>query len=372
MLGRLLKVLKTFVLIPDISFRFFAWLHPWMRLWSGTSWTSSTSSRILGPRCIRFFRTSYQAMGTSTRGSSSLCPYPNGSLQEVSPAAHRLPMAPSVTTWPQQLSTSLRMSGHVETDECHRSRSFSSCLGQFCHMSNRRDTCLEFANNVCYPAARPTDSKPMEPIYRMCLAGKGQERTTYDIEWQQESKRCNTKTNFFLRWKNSFAHAIQPNVLQISRCKIFVAIGNKQFRPEKKEAVDRHIVVTFCHLLLLIVTCCHLLLLVVATYCYLLSHVVTCCYLLSTLVTYGHLLLLVVTSCYLLFFVCRGLLLFLSTAFPLPLESCRQRDAFEQTESCHPGAAAVLGGAICISRTGEAPTGSVFFFGGICRPWLHL
>ena len=252
-------------------------------------------------------------------------------------------MAPSVRMWPQQLSTSLRMSGHVETDECHRSRSFSSCLGQFCHMSNRRDTCLEFANNVCYPAARPTDSKPMEPIYRMCLAGKGQERTTYDIEWQQESKRCNTKTNFFLRWKNSFAHAIQPNVLQISRCKIFVAIGNKQFRPEKKEAVDRHIVVTFCHLLLLIVTCCHLLLLLI----------VTCC----------HMLLLLVTCCH---------LLFLSTAFPLPQESCRQRDAFEQTESCHPGAAAVLGGAICIYRTGEAPTGSVFFLGGICRPWLHL
>ena len=242
-------------------------------------------------------------MGTSTRGSSSLCPYPNGSLQEVSPAAHRLPMAPSVTTWPQQLSTSLRMSGHVETDECHRSMSFSSCLGQFCHMSNRRDTCLEFANNVCYPAARPTDLKPMEPIYRMCLAGKGQERTTYDIEWQQESKRCNTKTNFFLRWKNSFAHAIQPNVLQISRCKICVAFGNKQFRPEKKEAVDRHIVVTFCHLLLLIVTCC-----------YLLSHVVTCCYLLLLLiVTCCHMLLLVVTCCHLLSLVvtCCYLLLLL-------------------------------------------------------------
>ena len=51
--------------------------------------------------------------------------------------------------------------------------------------------------------------------------------------------------------------------------------------------------------------------------------------------------------------------------------NCRQSDAPEKTESCYPGAAAVLGGAICISRTGEAPTGSVFFF-GICLPWLHL
>ena len=146
-------------------------------------------------------------------------------------------------------------------------------------------------------------------------------------------------------------------MLQISRCKIFVAIGNKQFRPEKKEAVDRHIVVTFCHLLLLSVTCCHLLLLVVATYCYLLSHVVTCCYLLSTLVTYGHLLLLVVTSCYLLFFVCRGLLLFLSTAFPLPLESCRQRDA-------------TLGLQLCLAAQSVYPEqekhrpGLCFFLGG--------
>ena len=91
-------------------------------------------------------------------------------------------------------------------------------------------------------------------------------------------------------------------MLQISRCKIFVAIGNKQFRPEKKEAVDRHIVVTFSHLLLLTVTCCHLLLLLIVTCCHMLLLLVTCCHLLLLLiVTCCHLLLLVVaTYCYLL------------------------------------------------------------------------
>ena len=71
-------------------------------------------------------------------------------------------------------------------------------------------------------------------------------------------------------------------MLQISRCKIFVAIGNKQFRPERKEAVDRHIVVTFCHLWLLIVTCCHLLLLLIVTCCHMLF---TSCHLLSLVVS---------------------------------------------------------------------------------------
>ena len=157
-------------------------------------------------------------------------------------------------------------------------------------------------------------------------------------------------------------------MLQISRCKIFVAIGNKQFRPEKKEAVDRHIVVTCCYLLSLVVTCCYLLLLLI----------VTCCHMLLLVVTYCQPLLLMVTCCYLLLLlvICCSLFVGVCCCFyPLPSPYLRSRAGSAMRSSRR--SLATLGLQLCLAAQSvyteqEKHRPGLCFFFGICLPWLHL